>query len=98
MSSSVESELVSFHRFLTVKLSENQLDLSPEDVLDLWREDHPLPEEFDDATEAVMEALADLEAGDLGIPFEEFEREFRARHQIPSREISTDVSVDESNH
>jgi putative addiction module CopG family antidote len=33
---------------------------------------------------AIREALADLEAGDRGIPFDEFVDEFRRRHHIPT--------------
>lgn len=98
MSSNVEHELASFHRFVAAKLAENKLDLSPEDAVDLWRVEHPYLEEFDDATEAVMEALADMEAGDVGRPFEEFDREFRARHHIPSRDIKAENPPDAFSH
>lgn len=33
--------------------------------------------------EAIQKALDDIENGDAGIPFEEFAREFRARHGLP---------------
>lgn len=82
MSSNIDNELASFHEFVAIKLSEKKADLSPEEVLDLWRDEHPLVEEQDDATAAVMEALADMEAGDLGRPWEEFDREFRQRHGL----------------
>ena len=82
MLSDAQGELASFHQFVAVKLSENRADLSPEDVLDLWREEHPIPDEHDDATAALKEALASIAAGDPGVPFEEFEREFRMRHGI----------------
>ncbi|HEV2971515.1 MAG TPA: hypothetical protein VGY55_16180 [Pirellulales bacterium] len=85
MSSNVESELASFHHFVALKLSENDADLSPEDVLDLWRAEHPLMDEDDDAIAAVKEALAGMEAGDLGRPWEEFDREFRERHGLDSK-------------
>ena len=91
-------ELASFHRFVAAKLSETKFDLSPDDAVDLWRAEHPYLEEFDDATEAVMEALADIEAGDVGITLEEFDREFRARHHIPSRDINTEGPTDAFSH
>jgi hypothetical protein len=82
MASHIESELVSFHHFVAAKLNANEHDLSPEEVLDLWRTDHPLTDERDDATEALKEALASIAAGEQGIPFEEFVRGFRSRHGI----------------
>jgi hypothetical protein len=85
MSSNVDNELASFHHFVAVKLLENNVDLSPEEALDLWREEHPHPEEFDDATEALKEAFADIAAGDNGVPFEDFEREFRKKHGLDAK-------------
>jgi hypothetical protein len=82
MSANIENELASFHRFVGIKLSEKNSDLSAEEALDLWRDEHPLVDETDDATAAVEEALADMEAGDLGRPWEDFEREFRQRHGL----------------
>jgi ferric-dicitrate binding protein FerR (iron transport regulator) len=85
MSSNVDTELVRFHHFVAVKLSENTIDLSPEEALELWRAEHPRHEEFDDATDALKEAFADIEAGDHGMPFEDFEREFRKKYGLEAK-------------
>jgi hypothetical protein len=82
MSTNANGELASFHQFVAIKLAENQADLSPEDVLDLWRGEHPLTDEDADAVAAVEEALADIEAGDEGRSWEEFNEEFRQRHGL----------------
>jgi hypothetical protein len=82
MSSNLDNELASFHQFVAIKLSENKTNLSPEEVLDLWRDEHPHSGEFDDATAALKEAFADIAAGDNGVPFEDFEREFRKKHGL----------------
>jgi hypothetical protein len=73
-------ELRKFHRFLTDKLSADGIDLSPEEALDEWRRVHPQPQAFDEDVAAIREALDDMAAGDRGIPFDEFDREFRKRH------------------
>ncbi len=82
MASHAENELSSFHHFVAIKLSEKSTDLSPEEALDLWREEHPLPDEDPNAVAAVEEAFHDMEAGDQGRPWEEFDREFRHRHGL----------------
>jgi hypothetical protein len=33
---------------------------------------------------AIQEALDDVANGDRGVPFEEFDREFRKRHNLPA--------------
>lgn len=38
-----------------------------------------------DDIEAIQEAIDDMENGDMGIPFEEFYRDFRERHRLPSQ-------------
>ena len=75
------NELSNFHAFVGEQLARGEPSLSPEDVLDLWRDQHPDPA-MEDATEEIREALADMKAGDKGVPFEDFTREFRRRNNI----------------
>ncbi|HJT32552.1 MAG TPA: hypothetical protein VJ783_10955 [Pirellulales bacterium] len=82
MSSEVESELVSFHRFVADQLRQGHEDVSPEKALDRWRTQHLPTEPDDDAVLAVQEALDGMKSGDQGIPITEFDREFRIRHGL----------------
>ena len=82
MSASVENELANFHHFVAERLERGERELSPEQALDLWRAEHPDRDKFDDTVEALREAIADMEAGDTGIPLDKFDREFRTRHNI----------------
>src|SRR5215472_1925914 len=77
-------ELREFHRFLTDKLSADGINLSPEEALDEWRRAHPQSQAFDEDVAAIREALDDMAAGDPGIPFDEFDRDFRKRHDLPA--------------
>ena len=55
--------------------------LSPEEVLDEWRAINPeIGAERD--IEAIQEALDDMEHGDRGMPFDQWDREFRRRHNL----------------
>ena len=78
------NELQEFHRFLSEKLRGPATDISPEQALDEWRRAHP-DTSFEEDVAAIQEALDDVDNGDRGIPFEQFDREFRARHQLPAR-------------
>lgn len=76
-------ELRAFHQFLGAKLNKDNNACSPEEALDEWRRQHP-----DDLTAAadlaaLEEALADVARGDRGVPFDEFDRDFRDRHHLP---------------
>jgi hypothetical protein len=84
MASQMTEELRDFHRYLTDKLSENGIELSPEEVLEEWRRLRPNTHAFDEDTAAIQEALDDLAKGDRGISFDEFDREFRKRHNLPT--------------
>ena len=77
-------ELREFHRFLTDKLTNDGLDLSPEEALDEWRRIHPQPQAQDEDVAAIQEALDDMASGDQGIPFDQFDRDFRSRHNLPT--------------
>ena len=77
-------ELREFHRFLTNKLGAEGINLSPEEALDEWRRLHPQAQAFNEDLAAVREALDDVANGDRGIPFDEFDRDFRKRHNLPT--------------
>jgi hypothetical protein len=82
MSTDAHQELLSFHRFVGEQLNTGRPCLSPEEALEVWRLQNRSPEEFEEDVQAIREALADMEAGDTGRPFEEFDREFRKRHNL----------------
>ncbi len=77
------NELREFHAFVGAQLSANRIPLSPEDAIDLWRDQHPNQEESAAVVAAVREALDDMAAGDTGMPLEEYDRQFRLRHGLP---------------
>jgi hypothetical protein len=81
MSAGVQSELASFHQFVGQQLSDTP-QISPEEVLELWRTEHPTSDDFAESVAALREALADMAAGDEGISFVDFDREFRARRKL----------------
>jgi hypothetical protein len=83
MPTEIIEELREFHRFLTEKLNTDGIDLSPEEAVDEWRRQHPKTEAFDEEVAAIREAIDDMSKGDRGIPFDEFGREFRKRHNLP---------------
>jgi hypothetical protein len=83
MATGTHDELSSFHDFLSRKLTSGAAQLSPEEALDLWRAEHPDGDDFSNNVAALREALADMEAGDHGLPLEQFDRKFRQRHAIP---------------
>ena len=82
MSSHIEGELANFHRFVSDRLQHEGGGISPEEALDLWRSQHPAADDFEETVLAVKEALQDMEQGDRGVAFEQFDREFRARHKL----------------
>jgi len=77
------SELEKFHAFVGEKLANGGKNLSPEDVLDDWREKHPDPEDFEDDVAAIQAALDDLANGEVGMPFVEFDRRMRKKLKMP---------------
>ena len=77
-------ELREFHRFLAAKLTADGIDLSPEEALDEWRRQHPQAQASDEEVAAIREALDDRANGDPGVAFDEFDRDFRNRHNLPA--------------
>ncbi len=79
------NELRDFHDFLGQKLSNGGVDLSPEEALDEWRGTHPESQTLADDAAAIQEALRDMANGDAGVPFEQFDRDFRTRLNLPAK-------------
>jgi len=78
-------ELVDFHRFLSEKLSGGGINWSPEEALDEWRRLHPDSQALAEDVAAIQEALSQMANGERGIPFQEFDRDFRKRHNLPGQ-------------
>ena len=78
-------ELVHFHRFLSEKLSGGGINWSPEEALDEWRRLHPDSQALAEDVAAIQEALSQMANGERGIPFQEFDRDFRKRHNLPGQ-------------
>ena len=76
-------DLERFRDYLSGCISQGN-HLSPEDALDLWRSENPSDEYTADDVEAVRQALAAMDAGNTGVPLDEFDREFRKRHGLPT--------------
>jgi hypothetical protein len=85
MSLSVAEELREFHRFVGAKLSDSEVPVSPEEALDEWRRLHAALGAANEDLAAIQESLDDLANGDRGVSFEEFDRDFRKRHNLPAR-------------
>ena len=83
MFTDAHQELLSFHHFVAEQLSSGQSCLSPEEALEAWRLHNRSPEEYAEDVHEIREALADMDAGDCGVPMDEFDREFRRRHGLP---------------
>ena len=82
MKADTHSELERFQSFVVEKLSNGNSDLTPEQVLDLWRIENPTTDEHAANVEAIREAVADMEAGDHGRPYKEVLDEIRERLRL----------------
>jgi hypothetical protein len=80
---STQEQIDSFHRFATERIRGGS-DLSMDELYDLWRLEHPTPDELDENVRAVQAALDDFENGDRGMPLEEAIREIRKKHNLPA--------------
>ncbi len=79
MSLSGQSELIRFVEFARGLIAAGRIDLSVEQAVELWHGPSPCPDDAESTLAAVREAIADMEAGDVGTPVEELDRQVRAR-------------------
>ncbi|MGD9647248.1 MAG: hypothetical protein AB7U73_16165 [Pirellulales bacterium] len=80
MAADSNSELAQFEQFIKLQVQTGR-SISPEEALDLFRIEHPQPDDFDESVAALREALAEVDAGVQGVPVEDFVREHRERHR-----------------
>ena len=73
------NELEAFHRFLGEQLANGDSGLTPEECVDLWRARNPAYDELYSDVQAVKDALDDMEAGDYGIPLQDFLADLRGK-------------------
>ena len=84
ISSFPSTELRAFHAFLGEKRNNGSADLLPEEVLEVWRQLHPEPEDFEDDVAVIQAALGDVANGDEGMPLEDFDRQMRGQFNLPA--------------
>jgi hypothetical protein len=79
------NELPDFHRFVGEKVAMGENWPTPEEVVEQWRLNHSAMPLLNEDLAALQEAIDDLENGDAGLEFEKFDRDFRARHNLPRK-------------
>jgi hypothetical protein len=78
------NDLRAFKGFIEGKLSNGGSDLTLDEALVHWHIENQTDEERQATLRAIGDGLADVEAGRTR-PFEEFDREFRSKHGLPTR-------------
>lgn len=76
------TELTQFQQFVTRQIENGGRDMSPEECVDLWRADHPEPDDLADSVAAIMTALGESARGE-GRPADEVVAELRAELKLP---------------
>ena len=74
-------QLAAFQQFAHQKVDAGEAE-TLEELFDLWRLEHPTPEEQAEIHEAIRQGLADIEAGRYR-PADEVMEELRAKYGIP---------------
>ena len=77
-----QAEIDSFTRFAVQQLSNGGTELSMDELYDRWRSQNPRAEELAESVAAVKAALADMEAGDEGIPADIHLARLRTKYNI----------------
>jgi hypothetical protein len=79
--STAHDQLAAFQEFAIQKVDAGEAE-SLEELFDLWRLEHPTPEEQAEIHAAIRQGLADIEAGRYR-PADEVMDELRAKYSLP---------------
>jgi hypothetical protein len=77
-----KEQVEAFYKWSLARLAESDQELAIDDLYEAWRTLNQTPEEFEDNVRAIKEALDDLDRGVPSRPWDDFNREFRAKHGI----------------
>ena len=83
MATECANDLRAFKRFVEVQLANGGADLKLDEKLARWEDENETDEERSATVEGLKEALADMEAGDTGIPARVAIAELRRKRQLP---------------
>ncbi len=75
-------QLEDFHRFAQAKVGNGGVE-SMEELVDLWRIEHPSPEEQAEIHAIIRQGIADIKAG-RGRPADEVMSELRRKYNLPA--------------
>ncbi len=78
------NDLHAFRSFIDDELAQGGAGLTLDEALARWDYENSSEEEREETRAAIRRGLADIDAGRVR-PFEEFDREFRAKHGLPLR-------------
>lgn len=81
-----EQEIQSFAAWAREQLANGGSEFTFDELVDRWRALNPPPEELAESVAAVKAALADMEAGDAGIPADEQLARLRRKFDIAESE------------
>lgn len=84
--SNLRQDLEGFYQFASQQIVLGQCELTLEDIFAEWRSQQLSEQELRENVLAVKAALRDIEAGETGRSFEDFDREFCLRHIIRTDE------------
>jgi len=78
------NDLRAFRDFADAKLSNGGAEMTLDEAIALWDIENAPEDERAATVEAVKEALADMRAGDTGVPARDFLAEMRCKYQLPA--------------
>lgn len=78
------NDLRAFRDFADAKLTNGGAELTLDEALGLWDIENAPEDERAATVQAVSEALADMRAGDTGVPVHDFLAEIRRKYNLPA--------------
>lgn len=76
MQGTIQADLRQFREFLSQQVDGNPMDLTPEEVLDQWRANHPLPSELEASAAEIQQTLDEMRP-EAGVPARDASAEMR---------------------
>ncbi len=81
-----ESELFQFNEFVTGKLQNGGVDLTPEQCLELWRLQHPDRSQYEQSVKGIQSAIDEMKSGCGGISADELHSRMRSKYSSSATE------------